>query len=53
MSEVPLYSQVDTLDSRRESVDFGRDEERRGPGKVDIRLPGSGNANSHGARLVY
>jgi hypothetical protein len=25
----------------------------RGPRKVDVRLPGKGNANSHGARPVY
>jgi hypothetical protein len=25
----------------------------RGPRKVDVRLPGKGNSNSHGARPVY
>jgi len=25
----------------------------QGARKVDIRLPGTGNSNSHGARLVY
>ena len=52
MSEVPLKKEEEgvfgirpALRSRRKGPFFAR--------KVDVSLPGKGNSNSHGARLVF
>ena len=50
MSEVPMYREPATFGEKsRWTLEVDLTVTR----KVEIRLPGKGNSNSHGARPVY
>ena len=54
MSEVPLFCRREKyINSQYKDLEQDYHNGQEGSRRVDVRLPGKGNSNFHGARSVY